>query len=157
MSRRSDIIDAIETRLNLISIANGYNTDLTFVGKRMIHWTDLDNSSLLPAILINFGEGGQLVDGPTPWTEIGSWEETLPLILRAVVKETPATDPLTVLAMNLYQDILQALGTSFDFGISGVHNWFIPQFGSAGGWASPYEITDYRLNVIHSFRKGDNV
>lgn len=155
MGRRNDIVDAVETRLNAISIINGYNLDIALVKRRFIHWEALDADGHLPAILILPGTDGNKTDsGEARFAHIAEIEEVYPLTLYGMVKETNGDDIVT-LTNHIHDDIEKALGGSdATLGISGVHDAQLGQFRTLEGLGREYEVFRIRLNVTHTYEKG---
>lgn len=106
MSARLDILNEIRTRLALIRIANGYNTNagaLIFLGEKVTLGSSDPEQAL--AIEVRDDEPGH--QGMNVVT-------VLPIEIQAIVKDTVATPILAV--ENVIADIRKAIETDQDLG-----------------------------------------
>lgn len=177
--RRHQIINRITERLRLISRNNPvpqtmfdeqagaepvcYPMDIKFVSLRSETPIDLIRDDLLPALLVQYGDGRRSYGtDKSGYARIGEVTEYMSVIVRGVVQQmrdpvTMKPIPLTVVIANLHESIEYAVGDGPNLGVPGVKAIMVPQWDVHDCWGLDYEIIDFKVIIIHTYKRGKGV
>lgn len=141
-SVREQIIAEIVTTLGAVTVAGGYNNDLSGrVSRRLKHWEEV---SEWPQVMIAGGSEGK--SSLTTTYAQGDLE----IIVRGY--EHDAEDPGTKLNA-LIQDVEKALMADPTRGA--LANYTTPiRVDTDEGWLTPYGIFEFRFNVTYRYARG---
>ena len=150
-----DIISAVETRLQSISTANGYNLDFKTIETRD---HNIDPSKILdadcPIALIRYGRAGDHQRGFTDVASVGRVREMLAIDIRVILYDDGIGDTITLLTANAHEDIKRAVGDNLKTDVGAVYEAFVgaPQ-RPYDTWHSPQEVIDFPCQVWHEYEQ----
>ena len=144
MSNRDTILDSFKTLLGNISIANGYNTDVQKVERKMLYW---DVEEAFPVLMVIGG------DEDFEDTLGGNVFSTLHIKIRGYSQDT--TDPETALC-NIIADVLTIIDSQDNtyrdstsiISLMTDEGWF--NFQEQG-----FGFFDLEITVLYNFARGN--
>ena len=168
--RLAQIVNALVEKFETLkqdTTTSGFPIKVYFVGKKYLHWTELEKQSkqlrspAFPALLLNFAGGGSRVKGgeQARFASLGEIEDEQMFSLIGIVKETnEAPDAISDQVSNLITSVEQLINTTNDLGVDGVEAVEItapPETseGRASAVAGTgLEIVAFRIAVTHIYR-----
>lgn len=157
MGIESDILEAVETRLNTIATPT-FNITPGLVTTRdeniNINTLDrLDDGGLLPAYLVRFGRQGLTNDQFVDMPRIGRVNQMLIVEVRAYMKDIGTGDTATALASKVMEDIFRAIADMRD-DVAGVYRAIIrnPSFPFET-WSTKFEVIDFPIEFWYSWEQ----
>lgn len=136
--------------------------------RRYVHWSQLDQQSALPALLLNFADPGnqetQEAGGRSAeYAMLGDAEEACPFLLTAVLKEIPGSEmsewsaPITDQESDMIYSIERLMNGAGDLGIEGVERVRMAglprtsegRIAAVAGF--PIEVQHFRIIVTHIY------
>ena len=170
--RRARIIDALYDLLEPLreDSKNAYDDSdfpmrIRTIQKRYRHWTQLDQSGAIPAILLNYDEVLRKRDGGanTEFAALGETEEYLPIALDVVLKESLSTPKeITVQVSDAIYSVERLINGTPDLGVEGVCRTRIAEVHTSAGritalQGTPFEIARFRIIVTHIYPSNQSV
>ena len=168
--RLSQIVDGLVDLFSVLkddTTTSGFPIKVPVVIKKYQHWSALEvaerrlNRQVFPALMLNFGEGGNRITGGTQaeFASLGQTEDHLEMALIGIVKETKyATDDLTDQVANLIFSVERLINGTHDLGVDGVERVTIEEVPqtSAGRAAAvsgeEMDIIVFPITVVHVYR-----
>lgn len=154
MSTEASILTQVETQLETISTANGYNLNILVVESpdEAINPVQMEQQSLLPAILIFYNPSGAMQSGFTDSARLGRTNTSLSLQIRAIVKDDGASNKKSILTGNVFEDIISSIGDSIRENVTGVYETrYSGRRQPVEFRGTPYSVLELLLDVLYDF------
>ena len=159
--RRAQIIDALASlfeQLKAPTTESGFPIQIKTVQRRYVNWTQLDKQNAIPALLLTYGDSGNIEEGGSsaPYGAVGQLVEHLPFALTCVLKDNNET-PLTDQTADLHYSIGRLINGTRRLGVDGVADTRIVSWRGSEGAVTKFELIKFRIVVDHIYRATQSV
>lgn len=158
MAIESDIIEAIETRLDNMKSGSPYNLTWQYVETRdeNIDPSSLNPSTDTPYCAIRYGQAGSQQRGFLDAIRVGMVAEMMPIDVRVVLFDSRSGDTITAKVAKAREDIRLAIGDHLRTDVTGVTDaWVGPPFRPQAAWFSDTEEFIVPITVWYKYQQRD--